>query len=133
MAKFLIFMSVLLMGVMPLAYAQTQTTTDTQKDGRVYVVTYFEVVPAGQPGPAGPTPAEIFSRYARDAVKEPGAISFDTVKDVGMGNHYIVLEVWASHDAFLAHGAADAAHQLAKDLGPWLLGVSDQRVQAQFK
>jgi quinol monooxygenase YgiN len=133
MAKFLRFMSVLLLGIMPFAYAQTQTTTDAQKDGRVYVVTYFEVVPAGQPAPAGPPPAEIFSRYARSAAKELGAISFDTVKDVGMGNHYVVLEVWASHDAFLAHGAADSAHQLAKDIGPWLLGASDQRVQTQFQ
>lgn len=133
MAKILIFLSVLLMGLAPLANAQTQTTSTTRKDGRVYIVTYFEVIPPGQPAPAGPTPAEIFAKYARNAAKEPGAVSFDTVKDAGMGNHYIVMEVWADHDAFLAHGSASAAHQLAKDLGPWLLGVSDQRVQTRFQ
>jgi quinol monooxygenase YgiN len=133
MAKILIFLSVLLMGLTPFAYAQTQTTTSGQKDGRVYVVTYFEVIPAGQPAPTGPTPAAIFGQYARNAAKEPGAVSFDTVKDVGMGNHYIVMEVWASHDAFLAHGSASSAHQLAQDISPWLLGVSDQRVQTHFQ
>jgi quinol monooxygenase YgiN len=132
MAKMLIFLGALLLGLTPFANAQTQTTSNPQKDGRVYVVTYFEVIPAGQPGPAGPTPGEIFGHYARNAAKEPGAVSFDTVKDVGMGNRYIVMEVWANHDAFVAHGSADSAHQLAKDIGPWLLGVSDQRVQTQF-
>ena len=115
-----------------LAVGGATANAQTQSAAPVYIVTYYEVIPAGQHVPAGPKPAEIFRRYTRLSVKEPGAVSFNVMRAVAAQNHYVVLEVWDNQNDFTQHESAPAAQQLATAIDSWLIDPSDQRVHTKF-
>jgi quinol monooxygenase YgiN len=99
----------------------------------LYVVTYYELVPAGQPSPAGAQPAAIFSRYVAKAAAEPGAVSFRVLNDAERHSRYVVLEVWATGDSFSTHRQAESTLALKREIGGWQIGPSDQRVHGRMQ
>jgi quinol monooxygenase YgiN len=99
----------------------------------LYVVTYYELIPASQPVPEGARPPVIFADYVAKAASEPGAVSFKVLDDAERRSRYVVLEVWANGDAFDRHRRAESTLALRQQIGGWLVGPSDQRIHGRMQ
>ncbi|MFL9913121.1 putative quinol monooxygenase [Paraburkholderia sp. RL17-337-BIB-A] len=99
----------------------------------LYVVTYYELLPASQPGPTGARPPVIFADYVAKATNEPGAMSFRILDDAERHSRYVVLEVWADGAAFDQHRRAESTVALRQQIGEWLVGPSDQRIHGRMQ
>ncbi|CAG4887980.1 putative quinol monooxygenase [Paraburkholderia saeva] len=99
----------------------------------LYVVTYYELLPASQPVPEGARPPLIFADYVAKAASEPGAVSFRVLDDAERHSRYVVLEVWANRDAFDQHRKAQSTLALRQQIGGWLVGPSDQRIHGRMQ
>jgi quinol monooxygenase YgiN len=69
--------------------------------GPVYVVTYFEAMPAAADRVAGTV-----KQYAAEAARAAGNLEFIALREAGRGNRFAFFEGWRDRAAFDAHAAA---------------------------
>ena len=92
MKRIAVLMVVFLLGVL---YAQQKG------EPQLHVVTYVDVYPNF----AADT-AKLLQQFAADNRKDAGFVRFEALRDVSRANHFAIVEVWQSKQAYEAHLAA---------------------------
>ena len=99
----------------------------------VYIVTHYDVVPAGQIVPVGASAATLLSNYTAAALLESGATSVRMLTDKGRASRFTVVEVWTSPSTYMAHATAASTTQLREAIAPWLVAPADVRAHVDFR
>ena len=85
--------------------------------GPVYLVTYFEVAPAGAAQGAAAA-----RQYAEASRKEDGNGEFEAFEEIARPSRFAILEAWRDKKASDAHNAGTAATAFRGKLQPLLIG-----------
>jgi quinol monooxygenase YgiN len=86
-------------------------------NGPVYIVSYFEVAPAGAAQSAG-----IARQFAEASRKQDGNAGFEVFEEIGRPNRFAILEVWRDKKASEAHNGSAAATAFRDKLQALLIG-----------
>lgn len=89
----------------------------------VYVVTHVDVTPNYT---AGATKA--LREFAAESKKDPGVVRFEVLQQDSRANHYTMVEVWQTRQAFEAHSAAEHTKRFREKLQPMLGSPFDERL-----
>ena len=109
--------------LLALACCTTLPAQQKQTDQRLYVVTYVDVYPN-----FADDVAKLMHQFTADSLKDPGSVRFEVVVDVARSNHFTMLEVWQSRQAFEAHTAAAHTRQFREKIAPMLGAPFDERL-----
>jgi quinol monooxygenase YgiN len=99
------------------AWAQQQAAK------QLYVVTYIDVFPN-----FAANTNKFLQQFAADSRKDAGSVRFEVLRDVERTNHFTVVEVWQSRQAYEAHLALDHSKQFREKLQPGLGSPFDERM-----
>jgi len=89
----------------------------------VYVVTHVDVTPNFT---ADAT--KILREFAAESRKDPGVVRFEVLQQDSRANHYTVVEVWLTRQAFEAHSALEHTKRFREKLQPMLGSPFDERL-----
>jgi quinol monooxygenase YgiN len=117
-----LFLALLLLAATVLS--RRASAQDARAQDRIYVVTHVDVVPE-VPVAAG---IKLLKQYAADSRKENGAVRIEVYAQISRPNHFVVVEVWQSQQAFDAHEAAASTRQFRTQIQPMLGAPFDQRL-----
>jgi quinol monooxygenase YgiN len=108
----------------PISTAAAQTAAKNG-GGSVYVITHVDVTPNyAEPG------TKLLQQFAMESRKDPGVVRFEVLKQDSRGNHFTVVEVWQTQQAFDAHSSAAHTKAFREKLGPMLGSPYDERVHS---
>jgi len=96
-----------------------------QAANRLYVVTHVDIIGAG--GNLEES-LKLLREYATDSQKDPGVVRVEILQQDNRRNHFSVVEVWQSKEAFDAHAAAAHTKLFREKLGPMLGSPYDERL-----
>jgi quinol monooxygenase YgiN len=96
---------------------------DSARGGKVYVVTHVDVTPNYT---ADATKA--LHEFAAESKKAPGVVRFEVLQQDSRANHYTIVEVWQTRQAFEAHSAAEHTKRFREKLQPMLGSPFDERL-----
>src|SRR6185369_17388514 len=66
---------------------------------KLYVITHVDIN-----GPAlAAEGAKLLQQFAADSVKDPGSVRFELLREPNRINHFTIVEVWQSKQAFETH------------------------------
>jgi quinol monooxygenase YgiN len=91
--------------------------------GKLYVVTYVDVFPQG----AADT-NKWLHEFAADSRKDPGSVRFEVLRDVERTNHFTIVEVWQTRQAYEAHTALEHTKRFREKLQTYLGSPFDERM-----
>jgi quinol monooxygenase YgiN len=103
------------------ACAQKASSADASKN--VYIVTHIDVTPNFSDGAN-----KAIQKYAADSRKEKGAVSIEGLVQDGRTNHFTIVEVWQSREAFEAHSGQAHVREFRETLQPMLGAPFDERL-----
>jgi quinol monooxygenase YgiN len=106
-----------------LAWAVLAAWAQQQPAKQLYVVTYIDVFPNF----AADT-SKALLQFAADSRKDPGSVRFEVMRDVERTNHFTVVEVWASRQAYEAHLGLAHTKQFREKIQPGLGSPFDERL-----
>jgi quinol monooxygenase YgiN len=107
-----------------LSFAVTNPGPAQQKaEKQVYVVTYVDVFP-----PFAADTAKYLDQLAADSKKDPGFVRFEALRDVERMNHFTILEVWQSRQAYEAHLTQEHTRSFREKLQKGLGSPFDDRM-----
>src|SRR6516162_2120967 len=78
---------------------------------KFYVVTYIDVFP----------------NFAADSRKDPGSVRFEVMRDVERMNHFTIIEVWETRQAYDAHLVLAHTKSFREKIQPGLGSPFDER------
>jgi quinol monooxygenase YgiN len=90
---------------------------------KLYVVTYIDVFPNF----AAETARQL-QQFAADSMKDPGAVRVDILRDVERTNHFSMVEVWQSRQAYEAHLTLAHTKTFREKIQPGLGSPFDERL-----
>ena len=117
----LAFITIVLTGSAVLRNAAAQEPARGGKS--VYVVTHVDVTPNYT---ADATKA--LHEFAAESKKDPGVVRFEVLQQDSRANHYTIVEVWQTRQAFEAHSAAEHTKRFREKLQPMLGSPFDERL-----
>ena len=89
----------------------------------LHVVTYVDVYPN-----FADATAKLLQQFAADNRKDAGFVGFDALRDVARANHFAIVEVWQSKQAYDAHLAAPHSKAFRDALQMGLGSPFDERL-----
>ena len=89
----------------------------------LYVVTYVDVFPNF----AADT-AKLLQQFASDSRKDPGSVRFEILRDIERANHFTIVEVWQSRQAYEAHTGLAHTKTFREKIQPGLGSPFDERL-----
>lgn len=93
--------------------------------GAVYVVTHVDLTPNfAKEG------EKVLQQFAVESRKEPGNVRFELLIQDSRVNHFTIVEVWRSRQAFEAHEGAEHTKQFRDKLQPMLGSPFDERLHS---
>jgi quinol monooxygenase YgiN len=107
----------LVLGILGVVWAQQKA------EPQLHVVTYVDVYPNF----AADT-AKLLQQFAADNRKDAGFVRFDALRDVSRTNHFAIVEVWQSKQAYDAHLAAPHTKAFRDQLQMGLGSPFDERL-----
>ena len=90
---------------------------------QLYVVTYIDVFPNF----AAET-AKQLQQFAEDNRKDAGFVRFEVLRDVERTNHFTIIEVWQSRQAYDAHLTQAHTKTFREKIQPGLGSPFDERL-----
>ena len=90
---------------------------------QLHVVTYVDVYPN-----FAAEAAAALAQMAADSRKEAGFVRLDILRDTARSNHFAIVEVWQTRQAFDAHTASPHVRALREKLQPSLGSPYDERL-----
>jgi quinol monooxygenase YgiN len=93
--------------------------------GPVYVVTHVDII-GGQQGVADAI--KLMHDFQVDSLKDPGAVRFEVMEQDNRLNHFAMVEVWQSREAYDAHQGHDHSRRFREKIGPMLGSPFDVRL-----
>jgi len=98
-------------------------SSQTQSQEPVYVVTHIDLMPTGvNPGIAA------LKQFAAETLKEKDCVRFEVMQQDGRPNHFTVVAVWKTRQAFEAHDAAPYTKEFREKLQPFVGSPWDERL-----
>jgi quinol monooxygenase YgiN len=97
-------------------------------DQAIYVVTHVDIM-----NKVIEEAEATLKKYGADASGEPGAIRVEVTQETARRNHFTILEVWQSMQAFENHEAAAQTRKFREVIQPMLGGPLDSRLHYLFK
>jgi quinol monooxygenase YgiN len=91
--------------------------------GAVYAVTHVDVIP-----PRKDDGVAALKQLAEDSRKDTGLVRFDVIQQANRPNHFTVVEVWTSPQAFEAHVVAAHTRRFREQLAPMSGSLYDERL-----
>ena len=89
----------------------------------VYVVTHIDVMPNFTDDTT-----KVLREFAAESHKDKGLVRFEVLQQDGRLNHYTIVEMWQSRDAFEAHSASEHTRRFREKLHPMLGSPFDERL-----
>jgi len=89
----------------------------------LHVVTYVDVYPN-----FADNTAKLLQQFAADNRKDAGFVRFDALRDVSRVNHFAIVEVWQSKQAYDTHLAAPHTKAFRDQLQMGLGSPFDERL-----
>ena len=90
---------------------------------QLYVVTYVDVFPNF----AAETSKQM-QQFADDSRKDPGCVRFEVMRDVERTNHFTIVEVWQSRQAYEGHLGLAHTKTFREKIQPGLGSPFDERL-----
>ena len=90
---------------------------------QLHVVTYVDVYPN-----FADATAKLLQQFAADNRKDAGFVRFEALRDVARVNHFAIVEVWQSKQAYDAHLAAPHSKAFRDALQMGLGSPFDERL-----
>jgi len=101
----------------------TAVCAQQQAAKKLYVVTYIDVFPNF----AAETARQL-QQFAADSLKDPGAVRVEILRDVERTNHFTVVEVWQTRQAYEAHLGLAHTKTFREKIQPGLGSPFDERL-----
>lgn len=89
----------------------------------LYVVAHVDVIPR-----FAAEGAVLLRQFAEQARNDAGAVRYEVLQESSRPNHFTVVAVWSSRDAFDRHTAADHTRRFREQLHPMLGSPFDERL-----
>ena len=99
------------------------TGTSPSPAGALYAVTHVDVIP-----PRKDDAVVALKELAEDSRKDAGHVRFDVVQQTNRPNHFTVVEVWTSRQAFDTHAVAAHVKRFRTQLAPMSGSLYDERL-----
>jgi quinol monooxygenase YgiN len=115
-----VFLGMALCGLIQTAGAQTPAKN-------VYVVTHVDI--AGTPAIMAEA-TKLLREFSADSQKDPGVVRFELLIQDGRLNHFTIVSVWQTREAFEAHSGADHTKRFREKIQPMLGSPFDERLHA---
>lgn len=97
--------------------------------GPIYVVTHLDIL-----GPANTEKATpMLRQFVTDSRKDSGNVRFEMLQQNGRANHFTIVEVWQTRQAFEAHNAAEHTRQFREKVQPILGSPWDDVMLSLFQ
>ena len=109
--------TLLVLVALGIVYAQQKA------EPQLHVVTYVDVYPNF----AADT-AKLLQLFAADNRKDAGFVRFEALRDVARANHFAIVEVWQSKQAYEAHLSAPHTNAFRDQLQAGLGSPFDERL-----
>lgn len=93
------------------------------RSGVLYVVTYIDVFPN-----FAEDTMKALRQFAADSRKDQGSIRFEFLQDVVRTNHFSIVEVWQSRQAYDAHLTQEHSKRFREKIQPGLGSPFDERL-----
>jgi quinol monooxygenase YgiN len=93
----------------------------------VYVVIHVDI--AGTPAMVADA-TRLLRELSADSRKDPGVVRFELLIQDGRLNHFTIVEVWQTREAFEAHAAAEHTKRFREKIQPLLGSPFDERLHA---
>jgi quinol monooxygenase YgiN len=93
------------------------------RSGAIYVVTHVDVIPLGKDNCMAALKA-----MSADTPGDDGNIRYEVLQQSNRGNHFTVVETWASRDALDAHAMAAHTRAFRGKLAPLAGALYDERI-----
>lgn len=90
---------------------------------RLYVVTYVDVYPDF----AAKT-SEALAQEVAASKKDTGFVRYEFMRDVSRANHFAIVEVWQSRQAYEAHLTQPHVKKFRETIQPWTGSPFDERL-----
>jgi quinol monooxygenase YgiN len=91
----------------------------------IYVVTHVDI--AGTPAIVAEA-TRLLREFAADSQKDPGAVRFELLLQDGRLNHFTIVSVWQTREAFEAHAGAEHTRRFREKIQPMLGSPFDERL-----
>jgi quinol monooxygenase YgiN len=106
--------------VVPKAPAQTPGKN-------VYVVIHVDI--AGTPAIVAEA-TKVLREFSAESRKDPGVVRFELLIQDGRLNHFTIVEVWQTREAFESHSGAEHTKRFREKIQPRLGSPFDERLHA---
>jgi quinol monooxygenase YgiN len=93
------------------------------QSGAIYVLTHVDVIPAGKDDCMAALKA-----MSVDTASDAGNISYEVLQQANRGNHFTVIEAWASRKALDAHAMAAHTRAFREKISPVAGALYDERI-----
>jgi|SRR5258708_31172544 quinol monooxygenase YgiN len=124
-----IFPVVTLIGLTLASPALGQNASPPAPTGPVYVVTHLDIL-----GPANTEKATpMLRQFVSDSRKDSGNVRFEMLQQNGRANHFTIVEVWQTRQAYEAHNAAEHTRQFREKVQPILGSPWDDVMLSLFQ
>lgn len=97
--------------------------------GPIYVVTHVDILGADNTAKAAP----MLRQFVSDSRKDSGNTRFEILQQFSRGNHFTIVEVWQSKQAYEAHNAAAHTRQFREKVQPILGSPWDDVILTLFQ
>ena len=115
-----VLLGMALCGLIQIATAQTQAKN-------VYVVTHVDI--AGTPAIVAEA-TKLLKEFSADSQKDQGVVRFELLIQDGRLNHFTIVSVWQTREAFEAHSGAEHTKRFREKIQPMLGSPFDERLHA---
>lgn len=96
-------------------------------DKRVFVVTHVDI--AGNPATVAEA-TKLLRDFSADSKKDPGEVRFELLLQDGRLNHFTIVEVWQTREAFEEHSSAEHTKRFREKIQPMLGSPFDERLHS---
>jgi quinol monooxygenase YgiN len=117
--------TVIVLGAAAAASIWAQQPAAAPPTGPVYVVTHVDII-GGQQGVADVI--KLMHDFQVESLKDPGATRFEVLQQDSRFNHFVMLEVWQSREAYDAHNGLEHSRRFREKIGPMLGSPFDVRL-----
>jgi quinol monooxygenase YgiN len=93
----------------------------------VYVVTHVDLAANGERLAAA---TKVLREFAAESKQDQGNVRFELLVQDGRLNHFTIVEVWQTREAFEAHSSADHTKSFREKLQPVMGSPFDERLHA---
>jgi quinol monooxygenase YgiN len=117
--------AIVLCGLIFMICAVVQKAAAQTAGKNVYVVTHVDV--AGTPAMVAEA-TRLLREFAADSQKDQGSVRFELLLQDGRLNHFTIVEVWQTRDAFEAHSGTEHTKRFREKIQPLLGSPFDERL-----